>query len=75
MSGFYCDVKPNICMKKDQKVVQRPVPDAYEFSPIPDSSRPTRCGGSRTRVFTIIFVIFHKVECSTSRYFENEQSL
>ncbi len=37
MSGFYCDVKPNICMKKDQKAVQRPVPDAYEFSPIPDS--------------------------------------
>jgi hypothetical protein len=37
VSGFYCDVKPNICMKKDQKVVQRPVPDAYEFSPIPDS--------------------------------------
>jgi len=24
-------------MKKDQKVVQRTVPDAYEFSPIPDS--------------------------------------
>ncbi len=38
MTGFYCDVKPNICMKKDQKVVQRPVPDAYEFSPIPDST-------------------------------------
>ena len=37
MSWFYCDVKPNIFMKKDQKVVQRPVPDAYEFSPIPDS--------------------------------------
>jgi hypothetical protein len=39
VSGFYCDVKPNICMKKDQKVVQRPVPDAYEFSPIPDSKK------------------------------------
>ncbi len=37
MSGFYCDVKPNICTKKDQKVVQSPVSDAYEFSPIPDS--------------------------------------
>ncbi len=32
-------------------------------------------GGSRTRFFTIIFVIFHKIEWSTSRYFENEQSL
>ncbi len=42
MSGFYCDVKPNICMKKDQKVVQRPVPDAYEFSPIPDSEEEGR---------------------------------
>jgi hypothetical protein len=29
----------------------------------------------RTRFFKIIFVIFHKVECSTSRYFENSQSL
>ena len=32
-------------------------------------------GGSRTRVFTIIFVMFHKVESSTTRYFENLQSL
>ena len=39
VSGFYCDVKPNICMKKDQKVVQRPVPDAYEFFWIPFSQR------------------------------------
>jgi hypothetical protein len=37
VSGVYCDVKPNICMKKDQKVVQRPVPDAYEFFWIPFS--------------------------------------
>ena len=32
-------------------------------------------GGSRTRFFTIIFGIFPKVECPTSRYFENSQSL
>ena len=63
MSGFYCDVKPNICMKKDQKVVQRPVPDAYEFSPIPDSGVEERPPGSTVcendhRVPHLIFIKF-----------------
>jgi hypothetical protein len=37
VSGFSCDVKPNICIKKDQKVVQRSVPDAYEFFEFPSA--------------------------------------
>jgi len=43
-----------------------------EMSELPEV---VEVGGSRTRFFTIFFVIFHKIECSTSRYFENEQSL
>ncbi len=39
------------------------------------SSETRLLRGSRTRFFTIIFVIFHKVECSTNRYLENSQSL
>ncbi len=35
----------------------------------PPSRRVSVVDGSRTRFSTIIFVIFHKVECSTSRYF------